>query len=288
VINYYKILELPDFADRRDVRKSYRRLAKQFHPDLHKDNPESEEIFKWINRANATLSNPASRMVYDQKLRTAYIFSKYKPIHNFQGRKAAGREQAFQMAKKIKALEIDEFKKQNRIFPYKYRMIFAIIFLIWGLQICISSWFTNMLSNDDLLIVCGFAIFGFSLIQLMQVVFRTLRVRSFIRQGLAQHYESISVYGFICLLVIGPIFVFAFNELRKDWHLNHYAKTTIAQIVYLENNNVIFEFEAAGMGFIRKKDRIGPDNIYDLNKNWVMVKYSEREPRIAVLVAKKY
>ena len=54
-----------------DIRRSYRRLARQHHPDANPDNPGAEERFKEIQQAYETLSNPVKRRAYDERSRPA-------------------------------------------------------------------------------------------------------------------------------------------------------------------------------------------------------------------------
>lgn len=66
--NFYQILGLPNFASSTDVRKAFRRLAVQYHPDKHKGHKAYEEKFKSINLAYQTLSDASKKSLYDQKL----------------------------------------------------------------------------------------------------------------------------------------------------------------------------------------------------------------------------
>ena len=65
-IDYYKVLGLDRTATQADIRKAYRRLAKQYHPDINKDNPQAQERFQEINEANEVLSDPEKRKRYDE------------------------------------------------------------------------------------------------------------------------------------------------------------------------------------------------------------------------------
>ena len=65
-IDYYKILEIPKTATESEIKKSYRKLARKYHPDLNPNNKESEKKFKEINEANEVLSNPENRKKYDK------------------------------------------------------------------------------------------------------------------------------------------------------------------------------------------------------------------------------
>ena len=62
--DYYDILGVPEDADLKQIKESYRRLAFQYHPDRNPD-PESGTKMKTINEAYAVLSNAAKRRDYD-------------------------------------------------------------------------------------------------------------------------------------------------------------------------------------------------------------------------------
>lgn len=63
---YYVILGVSDNASQEEIKRAYRRLAKECHPDVV--GKKGEENFKSINEAYQVLSDPASRARYDQKL----------------------------------------------------------------------------------------------------------------------------------------------------------------------------------------------------------------------------
>lgn len=65
-IDYYKILGLGKNASPDDIKKAYRKLARQYHPDLNPNNKEAHKKFQQINEANEVLSDPEKRKKYDQ------------------------------------------------------------------------------------------------------------------------------------------------------------------------------------------------------------------------------
>jgi molecular chaperone DnaJ len=64
--DYYHILGVPRNADNEEIKKAYRKLALQFHPDRNPDEPHAAEKFKEASEAYAVLGNPEKRQIYDQ------------------------------------------------------------------------------------------------------------------------------------------------------------------------------------------------------------------------------
>jgi curved DNA-binding protein len=64
--DYYEVLGVPRGASEDDIRKAFRKLARQYHPDVAKDKKTAEERFKEINEAYEVLSDAAKRKKYDQ------------------------------------------------------------------------------------------------------------------------------------------------------------------------------------------------------------------------------
>jgi curved DNA-binding protein len=69
--DYYQILGVAPDADEKAIRQAFRKLARQYHPDVNPGDKAAEEQFKAINEANQVLSDPEQRKKYDA-LRTQY------------------------------------------------------------------------------------------------------------------------------------------------------------------------------------------------------------------------
>ena len=64
--DYYKILGVDRNAEEKEIKKAYRKLARQHHPDVNPNDKTAEERFKDINEAHEVLSDPEKRRKYDR------------------------------------------------------------------------------------------------------------------------------------------------------------------------------------------------------------------------------
>ena len=67
--DFYQVLGVPDSAGQDEIKKAYRRLAKQYHPDANPNNASAAERFKEISEAHSVLSDVEKRKQYDQMRR---------------------------------------------------------------------------------------------------------------------------------------------------------------------------------------------------------------------------
>jgi molecular chaperone DnaJ len=64
--DYYKVLGVPKDADQAAIKKAYRKLARELHPDANKNNPDAEARFKEVSEAYSVLSDEKRRKEYDE------------------------------------------------------------------------------------------------------------------------------------------------------------------------------------------------------------------------------
>lgn len=85
--DYYHILGVPRGTNDADIKRAYRRLAKQYHPDVNKGDAQAEEKFKDISEAYSVLSDPEKRKQYDMFGSGAFHGGGFDPSQFAQGGK---------------------------------------------------------------------------------------------------------------------------------------------------------------------------------------------------------
>ena len=87
--DYYQVLGVAETASTDEIKKAFRRLAKQHHPDRNPNNPQAAERFKEINEAHDVLSDSDKRKKYDQ-LRRYGAFAGANPFSQRSARRGPG------------------------------------------------------------------------------------------------------------------------------------------------------------------------------------------------------
>src|SRR5205814_5589122 len=64
--DYYEVLGVPRTASEADIKKAFRKLAREYHPDVARNKKQAEEKFKEVNEAYEVLGDPAKRKKYDE------------------------------------------------------------------------------------------------------------------------------------------------------------------------------------------------------------------------------
>jgi molecular chaperone DnaJ len=89
--DFYQVLGVPDSASQADIKKAYRRLAKQYHPDANPDNPKAAERFKEVSEAHGVLSDAEKRKQYDHMRRLGAFDGMGQSPRAGAGARAGGR-----------------------------------------------------------------------------------------------------------------------------------------------------------------------------------------------------
>jgi curved DNA-binding protein len=98
-IDYYKILNISKTATQDDIKKSYRKLARQLHPDLNPNDKDAHKKFQQVNEAHEVLSDPEKRKKYDeygQDWKHADAFEQARQQQRPAGNAGGGRSQSYE------------------------------------------------------------------------------------------------------------------------------------------------------------------------------------------------
>lgn len=113
--DYYQLLGVEPFAAVEEVRRAWRRLAKQLHPDRNPDDPLSEQRFKQVQTAYHTLSEPGLRARYDELYARRSRRARPEPAPARPPRPEPPRPQAGQDLRQVLHLPVERFQGGGRV-----------------------------------------------------------------------------------------------------------------------------------------------------------------------------
>jgi len=151
--DFYRILGIPDNATLTDIKSAYRRLAKQYHPDLNPGSRQSEEKFKEILDAYTILSDDELRAQYDRKRRgtnySDYFSSPVQEKKRDAGRKEYPPEHIEMMRQRNRKRIVRQINRRKKILR---GMIITFALYLIGTAL-FEAWVAHKREQDSLVIM---------------------------------------------------------------------------------------------------------------------------------------
>jgi curved DNA-binding protein len=116
--DYYAVLGVKKDATEKEIRQAFRRLARQYHPDVNPNNKEAEEHFKEINEAYEVLSDGEKRSRYDE------MGADWERYQHYQQAPPRGRDEAFS-SRRMRTEDVDDLFGDESPYSSFFEQIFG-------------------------------------------------------------------------------------------------------------------------------------------------------------------
>jgi len=294
LINYYKILGLENYASVAVVKVAYKKLIKQYHPDVSSD-PDAEEMTRYLNLAKDFLGSQESKDNYDRQLKLAYLIeinrlrnqsNQSKPKKNtyWKSLSVDERKSRIDEARKIKIKE--KYERGLSVFPLLYRLFGIIVFLVWGLQVMFSNYFLSYTANAYIWAVLGYFIFGGTLAVSASEAYTYLTTKS-LHKPIGFNFEKWIAVSFVSLFLFGIVSVSILNSVRKSYLINNDFDYTTAIIDFERSSldRLIISYEVNQNEYIKRVD-VSFNEVVKLSKDRIVLKFARVNPLICEVVLK--
>lgn len=295
MINCYKILEVPNFSDLVTIRKSYIRLAKQYHPDVAVQ--VDDEKIKLINKAYDTLSDTALKKYHDEKLKyylqprtttttTSQSRSRKSPFYGVKSVQEM-RERKERVARIKLRMDMIYYQKQNNQLPYSYRLAGWIVFALFGWQQVYQHWFVSENSYDHALGFMGGLIYISAAFGAYSTAYKMFRFKHFNGQY-KSNFWSLSTKIWLGIMLFGIITLPSVNSYRKSYLLEHNSKIAIVDYRNWGSDQIQIRFTPMGSDeLIVKHLKLTEESVYDQTNQWVMIRFVKSNPKIMTIVKRE-
>ena len=292
MINCYNILEVPNFSDPTTIRKSYIRLAKQYHPDVAAQ--ADEEKIKLINKAYDTLSDSALKKYHDEKLRyylqprqnTTQRFSSSTRKAPFYSVRSAEelRKRKERIARIKLRMDMIYYQKQNNQLPYTYRLAGWAVIAMLGWQQVYQHWFVSENTYDHALGFLGGIIYIFAAFGAYSIAYKMFRFMNY-SGNYKSNYSKLSTNIWVGIILFGVLTLPSVNSFRKSYLLKNNSKIAIVDYRSLGNNKIQVSFTPIGSDKqIVKYLDLTEESLFDSENHWVMIRFVKSNPKIVTIV----
>jgi hypothetical protein len=284
--DHYKALGLTSAASDEDIRKSFKKLAVQYHPDKNPGDEEAEELFKRISTAYRVLSDPERRKKYDNRLNWLFEYVTPDPEDDPEYRRKYGssKRKNLKTREELDQEEILAYEEEVRQKPEHIRIALSLAVSLWGLQLIFSNWYLNEADLKIMLVVLGFALFVCGLLFFINILYRRLAIRN-MKNPLSYNFQNRCLGLFMLLLVGGISGSILLSNLNRNYQLRYYGVTTVG---YVDGpsyrGEVKCKFLAQGK-LVKKTFDLEESHLFR-SGDPVLVKYSVGNPNFAMIIGR--
>lgn len=291
--NYYQLMNLEWYSDIDIVKKKYKQLAKIYHPDTNPKEKSAEEYFKIITQGYNILSEPLDKEIYDNGLRQFY-FEAEKPKNTVSNSKISDKyrrssETIKEKAKIYEALKNENFMatylKDEATLSHKKRIIFSILFCLFGFMTAYNNWFINYASYNIFMALIGVFSFGIGTYLLSNNLYKKDQYQSLLNLNYLPK-KSFAVKVFILMMFVFPIAFLGLMKLTAKVHLAYFYEYTKPIDISYDNHSIdqgdlIIKYEHNNKIHIRRQT--SNLKIHSVNMDKCILKYSKINPNICEL-----
>ena len=299
MVNYYKILGLDNYAPITEVKQAYKKLIKQYHPDINSEK-DAEELTKYLNLAKDILYEPVSKTAYDKQLRLAYLIeiNRIKNQQTLRSKKTKAakgsywqsltKEERVAKIEELKKLKIKEkYEKSLNRFPLHLRVIGILIFLVWSIQMMATHYFLGYTAKDYILAVLGYFIFGGTLAVASSEVYTYYASKS-VRYPVIFNYEKwiARIFTASFFVVIGSISIL--NKGIKMYLLSTDFEYTTATIDFERTtlDKLVIYYEIDAIQYVKKMN-VQYTDVVKIQDHKMVLKFAKFNPLICEPILKE-
>ena len=293
MINYYKILDLENYASLNEVKTAYKDKIRIYHPDINPSD-EAEDIAKLLNVAKDHLGTAEKKEQYDRQLKLAYLAEISRlanQVHQpkddarsfWQNLSQDERKRRSEEARKIRSKQAYDISIQK--FPLILRFIGSFLLMLWGLQIFYSNYFLMYPGYESVKIAFGIMIFIAGVATTTNEFYKHFSFKA-LNNYVGLNYSAIARFFFFLSIPVGIFIVISLNQYRKEfllkYHFEYYQatidknRTGAGRTVYsytIDGNTYYKSMRGVKHGYLK----IGKDKI--------LIIYAKSDPKIARPVA---
>lgn len=289
MVNYYKILDLENYASVSEVKAAYKAKIKRYHPDINSD-PDAGEMTKYLNQAKEELASVDKKEAYDQNLKLAYLFEirrlASKPKHSYWPIKST--QEIKKEQEDARKLRI-KYKYESGLakFPLILRIIGLVVLTFWGLQLMYTHQYGMYNVWNAIYLVLAWSAFTCAMAASANETYTYYLVKS-VSVPIKYNFERIIAWFFVLSFLVGPSAVYGLNSFRKSYHLANNSQYTIAYIDYSAStlDDVIVDFDVDGKRFKKKLD-LNLNELILIGRSRTVIKYATVDPLLCEAVPKE-